>query len=171
MPTFVLAQRHTPDLPWRKDPVILDRLVAVEAAHLAGRSNRAIGRELGVDDRTIRRDLDRIRELWRERIGESIEDLKAKAVAELEDIKRRALAAADFDENTERAVIFGDGPDGGKVVRPEKGSVSFHGNKAAALNVARQAVMDQCKILGILVDRTETAPVNVILRTYDIDPD
>lgn len=95
-------------LPWRNDPVILARLPEVERRHLKGEPNTGIAIVLKVDEITIRRDLERLRELWRERTIGEVVDLKAQALAELEDVRRRALAAAEHDERMERAVLFNE---------------------------------------------------------------
>lgn len=147
-------------LPWREDLVVLVRLLEVEKRHLAGHPNRLIAAALGVDEKTIRDDLKRLKALWLERIKGTQEELRGKKVAELADIKQRSIAAAEWDQDCERAVLYGETiPDdnGGarSVYRDEKGSATFRGQKAQALNVARQAVMDQAKILGLVVDKQE----------------
>lgn len=150
--------RRRKSVAWRRDPVILARLQAVERRHLAGESNVAIAAALDVDETTIRRDLDRLRELWLERTASAQDENRARVLAELEDVRTRALHAAEFDEQCERAVLFGDSiddPDGNPqtVYRDAKGSAQFRGNKAAALAQARQATMDKAKILGIDVSK------------------
>lgn len=145
---------------WRHDPVILARLRDVERLHFEGKTNVAIARALGVDERSIRRDLERLTELWRERIGAQADDLRARVVSELADIKAKALEAAAFDRAAEQAVLFGvpfvdaEG-NGHRVYRDEKDAASFRGQKAQSLNVARQAVMDQAKVLGIIVEKQQ----------------
>lgn len=159
--------RGRKSVPWRRDLVILARLPEVERRHFAGQPNTMIAQALGVDEITIRRDLDRLRELWAERIADTQEALRAAKLAELVDVKHRAIRAAEWDEFCERAVLFDDkdladvdlkrlGLDPSlRVSRDEKGSATFRGQKAASLNVARQAVMDQAKILGLVIDKQE----------------
>ncbi len=145
---------------------MLRRLIEVERRHLAGHPNRLIAAVLDVDEKTIRDDLKRLKQLWHERIKGAQEQLRAQKVAELADVKQRAIAAAEFDEMCERAVLFDDPltpvherPDETKelphVHRDSDGRAQFRGQKAQALNVARQAVMDQAKILGIVVEKQE----------------
>lgn len=158
---------------WRRDPAILARMHEVERRHLAGQPNTTIAAALGVDEGTIRNDLKRLSEHWLERIGETQETLRAAVTAELEDVRRRSIQAAEFDEMAERAVLF-DGPDeeGRQVERPEKGSVSFKGGKAAALSNARQASMDKAKLLGLIVEKQEhTTPLPVRIYEYEAAPD
>lgn len=155
-------------LPWKRDPVILARLVEVERRYLARETNVAIAEALGVDETTIRRDIERLRELWLERVRDTQEDLRARAVAELDDVKRRALDAVEWDQMCEQAVLFDDVPLPNvttldrrpvhrKVHRDEKGSASFRGNKAGALQAARQAIVDKAKLLGISIDKHEVS--------------
>lgn len=128
--------------------------------HLAGKSGRAIAAVLGLDEGSIRGDLKRLQELWQERIKEEAVVLRSQVAAELADLKVRALDAAAFDEAAERAVLYGTDAAGKDVVirRDDKGSAQFRGQKASALNVARQAVMDRAKVLGVVIDKTEINP-------------
>ena len=153
--------RGRKSLPWRRDPGILARLRDVERRHLAGQTNVAIADELGVDEITVRRDLDRLRELWLEQTKESQADIRAQMLAKLEDVRVRALQAAEFDERCERAVLFGDE----QVYRDDKGSASFRGNKAGSLAQARQATMDQAKLLGLVIEKQEHAG-ELLVRQY-----
>lgn len=153
--------RGRKSLPWRRDPIILARLRDVERRHLSGQTNVAIAAALDVDEITVRRDLDRLRELWLEQTKESQADLRAQMLAKLEDVRVRALQAAEFDERCERAVLFGDE----QVYRDDKGSATFRGNKAAALGQARQATMDQAKLLGLVIEKQEHAG-ELLVRQY-----
>jgi hypothetical protein len=155
--------------PWREDVLILARLLEVEKRHFAGQPNTLIAVALGVDEKVIRNDVKRLKQLWLERIGETQQELRSAKVAELADIKHRAIRAAEWDEFCERAVLFDDptmpdsemtqyGLDPGlRVARDEKGAATFRGQKAQNLNVARQSVMDQAKVLGLVVDKQEIA--------------
>lgn len=152
------TSRASGRLPWNRDPVVLARIVEVERRHLIGERNTAIAVALNVDEKTIRDDLKHIQEAWLEKAKDKIESLKAKKIAELDEVKRQAFAAAAFDEMCERAVLFNEpftAVDGksGRVYRDSKGSAQFRGNKAASLGQARAAIMDQAKILGIVVDK------------------
>lgn len=171
--------RGRKSVPWRRDPVILERLPRVERQHLAGRPNVAIAADLGVDEITIRRDLERLRELWLERTATAQDANRARALAELEDVRVRAIEAAEWDQACERAVLFGDpiadATDGvpRTVYRDQKGSAQFRGNKAASLAQARQAVMDKAKLLGIVVDKAaltnaagEDLPIDELMARF-----
>ena len=176
-------KRTTPvggHLPWRRDSVVLARLPKVERRHLRGEYNTTVAAALGVDEGTIRKDIKRLEELWLERtIGEQ-DKLRAQKVAELEDIKRRALDAAEWDQMCEQAVLFDDLEEGDTVMlttgkpakrsvyRDQKGSASFRGNKQGALSVARQAAMDQAKLLGLVTDKAEVSATQYV-RVYERD--
>jgi len=154
-------------LPWRQDLTVLMRLPLVERRHLAGQLNTQIAAALEVDESTIREDLKRLRQIWMERVKGTQETLRAEKIAELADIKQRAIHQAEWDEYCERAVLFDDPavPDSElervgldrerRVKRDDKGAATFRGAKAQSLNVARQAVMDQAKVLGLIVDKQE----------------
>lgn len=156
-------------MPWDRDPIVLDRLPKVERYHLAGRLNTQIAAILGVDESTIREDLKRLKGIWLRRVGDKQEEMRAAVVAELDDTRHRAIAQAEWDEFCERAVLFDDPtmPDSEmkqlgldtqlRVSRDEKGSATFRGQKAASLNVARQATMDKAKVLGLVIDKQEIA--------------
>lgn len=149
---------------WRHDQTIQERLLRVERLHLAKWSNRRIAAELSVDEKTIRKDLAHLSELWLDRTSATQDHLRAEALAKLEDVRVRALEAAEFDERMEWAVLtnesLGENGQGEliKVHHDDKGGAQFRGNKSAALNVARAATMDQAKIQGIVVDKV--SPTN-----------
>lgn len=151
--------RGRKSVPWRRDPVILARLRDVERRHLAGQTNVAIAEALDVDEITVRRDLERLREIWLDQTKRDQADSRARVLAELEDVRVRALEAAEWDQMCERAVLFGDPIEDAEEGRPrtvhrdDKGSATFRGNKAASLAQARQATMDKAKILGIDVSK------------------
>lgn len=161
---------------WRRDPFIISRLGQVERRHLAGQNNVAIAAALGVTEGTIRSDLARLSELWQERIQGQQEHLRAVVVRELDDVKRRALDAAEFDEAAERAVLFGQVDtdllgDDARVHYDSDGRAQFRGNKAAALGVARQALMDRAKVLGLVVDKQEHRGEMLIREYRGVDVD
>lgn len=153
-------------MEWRKDPVILARLPEVERRHLRGDTNVSIAAALEVDEKTVRNDLERIRTLWRERVGAEVVEMRAAVVAELDDVRRRAIAAAEFDEQMERAVLLGEKVGESEVQRDDKGSAQFRGNKAASLGQARQATMDKAKVLGLVVDKV--SPTDAEGNTMDL---
>jgi DNA-binding CsgD family transcriptional regulator len=142
---------------WKRDPEILARLQRVERMRLDGWSNLRIAAALDVAEGTIRNDVRRLEDLWLESLCDNQERLRAARVAELTELYRRAIASADFDQLCERAVLFGGEVDleGVKklVLRNADGEATFKGNKVGALNVARQAVMDIAKIMGLIVDK------------------
>ena len=149
---------------WRRDPVILARLREVERRHLAGDTNVSIAAALSMSEATIRDDIKRLRELWLEQTAAEQSDMRARVIAELEDVRTRAIHAAEWDEEAERAVLFGDG----RVYRDDKGSAQFRGNKAGALQAARQATMDKAKILGIVVDKASLSNADGSPLTFTI---
>jgi hypothetical protein len=136
---------------------------------LAGKTQAEIARAVGISEATVRDDLKRLQELWKERIQNEQADLRAQIVAELDDTRLRALEAAEWDQLCERAVLFDDLPEDTattlegqpakrSIYRDAKGSAQFRGNKAGALQAARQATMDKAKVLGLVVDKV--APTN-----------
>ncbi len=124
---------------------------------LDGWSNLRIATTLSVAEGTVRNDVRRLESLWLEALSSTQEALRAAKVAELTEVYRRAIASAEFDQACERAVLFGDEVDveGEKkaVLRNDDGEATFKGNKVGALNVARQAIMDIAKVLGLIVDK------------------
>lgn len=177
----VANPRGRKSVPWKRDPEILARLRRVERLHLRGDTNVAIAEALDVTETTIRNDLKRLAELWLEETKRDQADLRSQIVAELDDTRRRALEAAEWDQMCEAAVLFdGRSPSatdddeddesnaettfrgrrGSRVHRDAKGSAQFRGNKAAALAQARQATMDKAKVLGLVVDKVAPTDKN-----------
>ena len=163
-----MANHQGKAVHWRRDPTVLARLPQVERLHLRRVPNTTIAAQLGVAEVTIRRDIERLNELWRERISGEQATMRAQIVAELDDTRERALAQAEWDEACERAVLFGEAhPTLGRIRTDDKGSAQFRGAKAQSTNVARQATMDKAKVLGLVVDKAEVtgeAPVRVVIR-------
>src|SRR3954447_26819501 len=110
------AVRRGRKVHWRRDPVILGRLPRVDRMRLAGKTQAEIARAIGISEATVRDDLKRVNDLWKERIQGEQADLRAEIVGELDDTRRRALEAAEWDQMCEAAVLF-DG-------RPPNGSAS-----------------------------------------------
>lgn len=148
---------HHKVLPWRSDDRVLSRMERVERLHLTGWTQQRIADHLGASLATIKRDIKRLSELWRERVQSTQEDIRGRIVAGLEQVAVKAFEAAEFDEKCERAVLFGDAveiaSETKSVHRDDNGAASFKGNKVGALGLARQAIMDQAKILGVVVDK------------------
>lgn len=167
-----MANHRRVGTAWHRDPEVLERLRVVERQHIRRVPNTTIAVQLGVSEATIRQDVKRLEELWRERIQGEQADLRAQIVAELDDTRERALAAAEWDQQCEEAVLYGVEVEiHGKprdVYRDAKGAAQFRGNKAAALTVARAATMDKAKILGLVADPEPPAGeqlVRVYVRT------
>ncbi len=136
---------------WRQDGAILARLEEVDRLHLNGWSNRAIARHLKVNEWTIRVDIGRLQELWLERAGETVLRLRAECVRRLDAIYWQAMRDAEHDRQYERWVLFGIPPDDmdPATVPPRDGRVTFKSDKAHNLDIARQAIMDMAKLLGL----------------------
>lgn len=81
-------------LPWYDDPEILRRLAQVEDLVLSGYRNTEIAKHLDVTEATIRRDRDRIAELWRKHSTNDIVGMRERSIANLRRIQR--LADNDF---------------------------------------------------------------------------
>lgn len=144
---------------WRRDPEVRVRLEQVERLQWRRLPNTEIARQLKVDETTIRRDKDRLQELWLERTAASQDEHRAAVVASLEDNERLALEAYEWDKQAEEAVLYGSTVEiNGQsrvVYRDAKMSAQFRGGKAQALAERRQAAMAKAKVLGIVVDKQE----------------
>jgi hypothetical protein len=158
--------------PWRRDFDVLERLPKVERMSLTGKSNRAIAAVLGVDEKTIRLDLDRLAELRREHLKAEQDDLRAEAIARLTDLYLRDVEYAELDNAREHAVLFGEpyiDADGKMhdVSYDQKGSAQYRSNKAALLSAAEKAVMDIAKLQGLVVDKADlTSGGQPLVKAY-----
>lgn len=176
--------RGRKSIPWHRDPVILERMAKVQRLTLHGKSNREIGRRLGVEEGTIRLDIARLKEQWTKQIDQDAVKLRAGIIAELEDNRTLSLEAAGTDELYTRAVLFGEAvpytdvdEDGNETEKwltvqyDDKGSAKFTGQKAQHLANARQASMDKAKVLGVIVDKVEHAgEIAARVYEYEIEP-
>jgi hypothetical protein len=171
-----------PSVRWDQDPHIMARIKQVwQLSVQEAMSNYAIADRLGIDVRTVRNDLKRLEQVWAKELAVGTDRLRARKVVELQDVARRALQAYEEDRRHILAVLY-DEPfsshecPGGvshgsdamgqplpsclephrvelRAYRDVKGTATYKGNGAAALNVARQAFMDQAKLLGLVVDK------------------
>jgi uncharacterized protein YjcR len=158
--------RRGKKLPWRQDPEILARLPEVERRYLRGMFNTKIAEELGVSERTVREDINRLNQLWQERAGDQVDAMRAARFRELEAVKRLALESFDFDMEALRAVLYGEQ----HVVRDDDGRAQYKADKVAALAQYRQAVMDQAKLYGLVIDKKDvTSGGQPVTFTIQID--
>lgn len=151
---------------WREDAEIVRRISEVDRLHCAGYTNLYIAAQLGVDEGTVRADIKRGAELYRERASDDVATQRAERIRVLEGVLNEALEQARWDHACERAVLFGesvkdrDGKDL-TLALPEipddfRGVIKmpdFRSQKTAALNVARAAAMDIAKLQGIVIDK------------------
>lgn len=82
--------RGRKSVPWREDPEILRRLPDVEELALAGYPNTVIADNLHVSEATVRRDRDRIAELWKETAQGEIEVKRGRSISNLRRLQRLA---------------------------------------------------------------------------------
>lgn len=92
-------------LPWQQDPAILQRLALVEEYHLLGHTNYQVAdilteRGTTCSEPTVRRDLERIRSLWRERIGDSVQKHRDRAVISYRRVQRAAWQEFETTKST-----------------------------------------------------------------------
>lgn len=155
-------------LPWRQDPEILARLPEVERRYLRGMFNTRIAAELDVSESTVREDIKRLNALWRERAGDAVDEMRAARFRELEAVKRLALESFDFDMEALNAVLYGEGDK--PVMRDDDGRAQYKADKTAALAQYRQAVMDQAKLYGLVIEKKDVTSGNQPLTfTIQID--
>jgi hypothetical protein len=79
--------RQGKSVHWRRDPLILERLAAVEKRHVANWTVAAIARELEVSESLVRLDI--------KRLGEEVAARRARRLAQLESVIARGLEAAE----------------------------------------------------------------------------
>jgi hypothetical protein len=94
------VQKGKKPVAWRRDPLILQRLVRVENLHLMNITNVAIGEQLGVTEATIRNDLKRLAVLWRERAGDDIQAQKDRSIAIYRKVQNEAFRAFQAAKDT-----------------------------------------------------------------------
>lgn len=131
---------HADNLPWDKDHEILERMVQVQQMLAAGQTNKEIAARLGVHPDTVTQDRNRLRIVAeRAPIGALTE-----SVDKLRFVYRQALGAF-------------------------AATASSSLNRSAYLSVARQAVMDEAKLLG--QEPKQKLELEATLRNGDRDVD
>jgi hypothetical protein len=78
------------NIPWKEDPEILQRLAEVAQLMVKGKRAFEIARETKVSIETARRDIARVRELWREDYQERIANVADAAVAQYSAVQEQA---------------------------------------------------------------------------------
>lgn len=86
--------------PWYEDSEILRRLAVVEDLVLGCYRNTEIAKSLNVSEATIRRDRDRIAELWRKQTTEDIRAMRERSIANMRRLQR--LADNEFRNEREK---------------------------------------------------------------------
>lgn len=129
---------HKGTLPWDKDPEILQRVAETGRRVAAGQPSREIAQALGVSEETTLEDRRRWRELARREPIGTIEE----SVERLRLIYLQALKA--FASTKEASL-----------------------NRSAYLSVARQATMDEAKLLG--QEPRQRVEQEITLHNGDID--
>jgi predicted RNA-binding Zn-ribbon protein involved in translation (DUF1610 family) len=187
IPTSSYPVKGRQSRPWHQDPIILERMKLVWDLVCQGYSNYQIADILKVDTSTVRKDVSRLETVWQKDLSIDADRLRSRKVVELDEIRRRALQVAEDDRKHLLAVLYdepfttrdcpgnvshGLDPTTGlpatpcpkphaielRAYRDAKGSATYRSTGAAALNVARQALFDQAKIMGLVIDKV--APVN-----------
>jgi DNA-binding CsgD family transcriptional regulator len=92
---------------WSRNPAILKRLSRVERLRGERLSNVAIASRLGVNEGTVRDDLERLRQVWENQLGDEMLRLRAEAVADMDNVVRTTMAAIRADQHYTQAVLFG----------------------------------------------------------------
>ena len=90
--------------PWHEDPEILRRLATVEDLVLGCYRNTEIAKSLKVSEATVRRDRDRIAELWRKQATEDIRGMRERSIANMRRLQR--LADNEFRNEREKPAML-----------------------------------------------------------------
>jgi hypothetical protein len=88
----VAVARRTKFRPWHADAATLARLRQVEHLHLQRVPQAAIAQQLGVSVRTVRRDIARCEQLWREHAAEDVVRARARLLRQLDAVLAHATA-------------------------------------------------------------------------------
>jgi hypothetical protein len=178
-PQGSVRPRGRKKIPWRKDRALLTQIADVDRRRLRGESIPSIALVVGVSETTVKEHVRRATALFRERTADAVEEDRAEKIRVLEEIIRCALGQARFDYEAAKAVLFGTvahDMDGAELevrlpeIPPDFQGVikmpDFRGQPAAALNVARQALMDVAKLRGLVVEKV--APTDAAGNTLDL---
>jgi hypothetical protein len=92
---------------WHRNRHILKRMAAVEKLRDDRLSNVAIARKLGLPVTTVWEDIERLRTVWENQLGEEMPRQRGEKVHELEDVARLARAALHEDQVNMNAVVYG----------------------------------------------------------------
>ncbi len=84
--------RPKKDVRWDEDEEILKRLAVVASMMTQGASTLQIANALSFSIRTAYRDIARVKELWKRKALESVDDSRAASIATYLDIKTEAYA-------------------------------------------------------------------------------
>lgn len=90
--------------PWYEDTEILRRLATVEDLVLGCYRNSEIASALNISEATVRRDRDRIAELWRKQATEDIRSMRERSIANYRRMQR--LADNEFRNDREKPAML-----------------------------------------------------------------
>jgi hypothetical protein len=135
-PIVELHPKGKKPLSWRKDPVILARLAAVSEMMLRGADAWQIATALEASLATARRDITRVRTLWRENSLLDIQNTREKAIAQYNLIITRAWA--DYNKKSS--------PHWLRIVMEAQEKIdNIYGNQAPSVTVVAEADLEEIR--------------------------
>jgi len=90
--------------PWYEDSEILRRLATVEDLVLGCYRNTEIAKALDISEATVRRDRDRIAELWRRQATDDIMAMRERSIANMRRLQR--MADNEFRNEREKPAML-----------------------------------------------------------------
>jgi len=136
--------KNKPGVNMAKDLIGLRRYMVQELL-AANMSNRQIADALQVSKETVNADRHHARQLYTEKLLQSADVHRARLLKEQMDLKDKAMEAFEHSKRKKVTTIQdGDDGKGGTMIKVEE-SAGEHG----FLNVAKSALVEQAKLLGL----------------------
>jgi hypothetical protein len=133
---------------------LLDRAVIVSELYCSGLNQKQIAEKLGVSRGTVLKSIDLARDLWKERIGESIASLRAEQLAKIDKTESEAWRSYELSKNPSLEIIRENG-DNPKTTRKRKFNPA--GNPEWLKVISKQVEL-RMKLLGL--DKPESTGGN-----------
>lgn len=123
----------------------LDRALIISDLYCKGMSQRAIAEKLGVHRGTVQKGVELMRQIWRDRLGDTIEAHRAEQLAKIDKVESEAWEAWEKSKKAAIELERGETPKGSTSKKKRK----FRDGEHRWLEIISKQVEMRIRLLGL----------------------